>query len=222
MSLGLYWTYWRQLDSRMGRVRGCGLLYGAAMERERWRGWETAAFVLRSLERLGRNESGSSVQDSLMLCATNDTVYLFVPEDRSTPPTAFYGRPPGKCLFPSLFECVMLSNEKEPATLDLLVFNRYPIRKKKVEVSRGKRDSANRFAFSSSFLLKLLLFNYETHFYYISDVYYFALLNVIKYRVPMRDGSLIQSTCANWEATVLHLDTGNFGGKVWPTLRLKI
>lgn len=66
-----------------------------------------------------------------MLCATNDTVYLFVPEDRSTPPTAFYGRPPGKCLFPSLFECVMLSNEKEPATLDLLVFNRYPIRKKK-------------------------------------------------------------------------------------------
>lgn len=131
MSLGLYWTYWRQLDSRMGRVRGCGLLYGAAMERERWRGWETAAFVFRSLERLGRNESGSSVQDSLMLCATNDTVYLFVPEDRSTPPTAFYGRPPGKCLFPSLFECVMLSNEKEPATLDLLVFNRYPIRKKK-------------------------------------------------------------------------------------------
>lgn len=76
----------------MGRVRGCGLLYGAAMERERWRGWETAAFVLRSLERLGRNESGSSVQDSLMLCATNDTVYLFVPEDRSTPPTAFYDR----------------------------------------------------------------------------------------------------------------------------------
>lgn len=132
-----------------------------------------------------------------MLCATNDTVYLFVPEDRSTPPTAFYGRPPGKCLFPSLFECVMLSNEKEPATLDLLVFNRYPIRKKKVEVSRGKRDSANRFPFSSSFLLKLLLFNYETHFYYISDVYYFALLNVIKCRVPMRDGSLIQSTCAN-------------------------
>lgn len=97
-----------------------------------------------------------------MLCATNDTVYLFVPEDRSTPPTAFYGRPPGKCLFPSLFECVMLSNEKEPATLDLLVFNRYPIRKKKVEVSRGKRDSAN------SDLLSLFFFFFSNYYYSIT------------------------------------------------------
>lgn len=51
----------------------------------------------------------------------------------------------------------MLSNEKEPATLDLLVFNRYPIRKKKVEVSRGKRDSANRFAFSFLFFFSQII-----------------------------------------------------------------
>ena len=50
-----------------------------------------------------------------MLCATNDTVYLFVPEDR------------------------------------------YPIRKKKVEVSRGKRDSANRFAFSFFFFFSQII-----------------------------------------------------------------
>lgn len=205
----------------MGRVRGCGLLYGAAMERERWRGWETAAFVLRSLERLGRNESGSSVQDSLMLCATNDTVYLFVPEDRSTPPTAFYDRK-----MPLSFSFWMCDALEWKGTRDSRLACVQSIshqEKKGWSIAWKTWFSKFRFAFSFLFFfLKLLLFNYETHFYYISDVYYFALLNVIKCRVPMRDGSLIQSTCANWEATVLHLDTGNFGGKVWPTLRLKI
>lgn len=163
MSLGLYWTYWRQLDSGMVVQResegGDADCYGAEMERE-WRGWETAAFVFRSLERLGRNESGSSVQDSLMLLQTIRFTYLY-PKIDQRPRTLFTTVLPENASFLLFSWMCDAFNEKEPAaTLDACARSIDIPLGKKVEVSRGNVIH-KQICFSSCSLFFKLLFNYK-------------------------------------------------------------
>lgn len=127
-------------------------IYRGEMEREWVR--NSSLCVPRSLERLERNESGSSVQDSLMLLQTIRRFTYLYPKIDQRPLQRFLRSSSRKMpLSFSFRECVMLSMEKKPVGRLSLVgsFNRYPIRKKGWSIAWKRDASTNRFNSSSFF-----------------------------------------------------------------------
>lgn len=149
------------------------------MEREWVR--NSSLCVPRSLERLERNESGSSVQDSLMLLQTIRRFTYLYPKIDQRPLQRFLRSSSRKMpLSFSFRECVMLSMEKKPVGRLSLVgsFNRYPIRKK---ASRGNVMLQQTDLILLLFSRIIIQFS-RRHFYY-ARIKYLASLNVIEYRM---------------------------------------